>query len=232
MKAYAYLIKAMTNLHVGSGDSGYGAVDKLVQRDPATQYPTIFGQSLKGALREYFEETLGLGKADAQLVIPAFGAPVKRPATVDPSQGELSFLSADLLAIPIPDEDPTDPNAYDLQGSQDQLSAFVQKANAFAAGIKEDNLKKLLGCKSWDNEAFKTAARQVPVLARNYLENGISENLWYEEFVPHQSVFGFLILGSDDTLLKAFHAKINEQIIQVGANATVGYGYCTFNKIP
>ena len=31
----------------------------------------------------------------------------------------------------------------------------------------------------------------LPVMARNHLENGISDNLWYEEVVPYKSIFCF-----------------------------------------
>jgi CRISPR-associated protein Cmr4 len=33
----------------------------------------------------------------------------------------------------------------------------------------------------------------LPVIARNNLENGESKNLWYEQIVPHQSRFVFYI---------------------------------------
>ncbi|MEI6139081.1 MAG: type III-B CRISPR module RAMP protein Cmr4 [Mariniphaga sp.] len=50
-----FKITALTNLHVGSGDQNYGIVDKLVQRDPLTQFPIIHASSLKGALKNYCE---------------------------------------------------------------------------------------------------------------------------------------------------------------------------------
>ena len=35
-------------------------------------------------------------------------------------------------------------------------------------------------------ETFKKI--ELPVLARNKLDNGISKNLWYEQVVPHESL--------------------------------------------
>ena len=68
----------------------------------------------------------------------------------------------------------------------------------------------------------------LPVLARNCLENGISKNLWYEEVVPHKSVFAFPVVAadSDKSLLEYFISKVNGQIIQFGGNASIGYGLC------
>ena len=75
-------------------------------------------------------------------------------------------------------------------------------------------------------EEFRTIA--LPVLARNKLENGKSVNLWYEEVVPHKSLFSFVVLAedADKALLDAFVEKVNGKIIQFGGNASIGYGLC------
>ena len=69
----------------------------------------------------------------------------------------------------------------------------------------------------------------LPVLARNQLDNGISNNLWYEEVVPHEAVFYMAILAgeSDESIeaLDVFGEIIkNNPMVQFGGNATVGYG--------
>ncbi|MCR5324950.1 MAG: type III-B CRISPR module RAMP protein Cmr4 [Lachnospiraceae bacterium] len=76
----------------------------------------------------------------------------------------------------------------------------------------------------------------LPVLARNQLENGISQNLWYEEVVPHEAIFVFGVLsngtGTGDTCLKDFAYTVKENpLIQFGGNATVGYGLTTVSKL-
>lgn len=53
-KTDIYAIRCITNLHAGSGDATYGVIDKLVQRDPITNYPGIYAPSIKGAIREHF----------------------------------------------------------------------------------------------------------------------------------------------------------------------------------
>ena len=53
-----YLIDCRSNMHVGSGDSNYGVIDKQIQRDVTDKLPCIYASSLKGAFREFFEEKL------------------------------------------------------------------------------------------------------------------------------------------------------------------------------
>jgi len=54
-KTSAYLLRALSNMHVGSGDNNYGIVDKQVQRDVIDPFPTIHSSGLKGAFRELLE---------------------------------------------------------------------------------------------------------------------------------------------------------------------------------
>lgn len=71
-------------------------------------------------------------------------------------------------------------------------------------------------------------AIHLPVLARNQLNNGISNNLWYEEVVPHGAVFAFGVLSENTPTgiktLAAFHDAVTNQLIQFGGNASVGCG--------
>ncbi|WP_346698370.1 type III-B CRISPR module RAMP protein Cmr4 [Thomasclavelia spiroformis] len=63
----------------------------------------------------------------------------------------------------------------------------------------------------------------LPVVARNVLENKISKNLWYEEFVPYNSYFYTFVSGNDD-LLELFDLQVKNKIVQFGANQSIGYG--------
>lgn len=56
------------------------------------------------------------------------------------------------------------------------------------------------------------------------LENGELRNLWYEQVIPAETVFYAIIREEGDELKNA----LNGQIVQIGANATIGYGYCEF----
>ena len=81
-------------------------------------------------------------------------------------------------------------------------------------------------------------------------------NLWYEQVLPHKSVFGtFLVYPpsvevtikdsskSDPVnknvetktvsidMAEAINTTFDDKIVQIGANATIGYGYCSFIKV-
>lgn len=75
----------------------------------------------------------------------------------------------------------------------------------------------------------------LPIIARNKLEKGESKNLWYEQVVPRETVFYTFILEKGEVSLKEQLLKGNEsQVadrIQIGANATIGYGYCNFKLV-
>lgn len=67
----------------------------------------------------------------------------------------------------------------------------------------------------------------LPVMARNCLENGESKNLWYEEIVPHKSVFYQMIITPD----AAMDLPLEAEPIQFGGNATIGCGYIRIEKL-
>lgn len=69
---------------------------------------------------------------------------------------------------------------------------------------------------------------RLPVVARNNIDSntGISQNLWYEEIVPHESIFYFFITSENKELLDELKNSLDGQVVQFGANATIGYGLC------
>ena len=83
------------------------------------------------------------------------------------------------------------------------------------------------------NEDFseKVNDNNLPVIARNHLDNGESKNLWYEQVVPHGSVFYFVVLYNNDKHFDDFDKMFENKIIQIGANATIGYGFTKISKI-
>ena len=218
MKTQVYQIRAITNLHAGSGDADYGIVDKLVQRDPTTGYPTIHMSGIKGALREYFEENEIAG------VTEMFGSEPKEQNKVQ--QGKLRFISAELLAFPRPSEQNGGQSAYDLCYVLQLLGEWLDKVKLFDTSPKIDDAT----WKDIDLDTFKVLTEELPVIARNQLDNGESKNLWYEEFVPRETIFGIVIQG-ENKLLDSFNDTVNGKVIQIGGNATVGYGYCLFTSI-
>lgn len=73
----------------------------------------------------------------------------------------------------------------------------------------------------------------LPVIARNHLENGQSTNLWYEQILPRQTRFGFAVLKPENHTQAASFDLIltDEGMVQIGANASVGYGFCKIDSV-
>lgn len=83
----------------------------------------------------------------------------------------------------------------------------------------------------------------LPVIARNQLENGISQNLFYEEVLPRQSLLYTFISFPNERLVdaddQAAFAKAHKHLlealakdrVQIGANASIGYGLCAMQQL-
>lgn len=97
-----YMIETLTNMHVGSGDTHFGIVDNLIQRNPVTNVPVIHSSGLKGSLREYFVEP----KLSKDEIRDLFGADVEEGINEKSDQftntpGHLIFFEANMLTLPL-----------------------------------------------------------------------------------------------------------------------------------
>lgn len=70
----------------------------------------------------------------------------------------------------------------------------------------------------------------LPVISRNNLEDRQSKNLWYEQVLPKYSRLIFALTG-EDKQFDDFCAEMNDSLVQIGANATIGYGLCKLSYI-
>ncbi|MBN2535483.1 MAG: type III-B CRISPR module RAMP protein Cmr4 [Spirochaetales bacterium] len=84
------------------------------------------------------------------------------------------------------------------------------------------------GLALFHDDDFKELCKNLPVIARNNLENGESKNLWYEEIVPHHSLFYTIILKQEGQDI--FDYDFHNNLVQIGAGATIGYGYTKFER--
>lgn len=240
MSAGIIILKCLTNMHVGNGDVNYNIIDNEVERDPVNNYPTINSSGVKGALRQFFVNNC-LGNID-----DIFGS--DRPG--NNTQGKVSFLSADMVSIPFR---ATEGEAayYQLttmsavQNLKEKYELFLKKSlrckeSNVSSGCSAENIKlsKTLKIDEIADDIYIVAEADfrslcLPVIARNYLENGISKNLWYEEVVPHGSVFAFAVLTdtANDDKLQLFERAVDGKIIQFGGNASIGYGLCKVTVI-
>jgi len=78
-----------------------------------------------------------------------------------------------------------------------------------------------------------TSDSYLPVIARNHLENGISQNLWYEQILPRQSRFYFIVLvpNSATSHFNTFNSEIEKPLVQIGGNASIGYGFSKISSL-
>lgn len=264
----AYVLRAITHMHPGSGDIEYGIIDKTVQRDPVTHYPTIHSSSLKGAIREHFKDR---SMAEEEIT-KVFGSEVSAKTSDKMQAGSYRFFGADLLSLPVrassvPYVQVTCPSI--VKATQQRLNTFgfqqFDDALKWLAGLpipadkalllqeqtglrleelatenlSPDNMDQahLEQCTALfgaplalvSNDQMKEWANNLPVLARNQLENGISGNLWYEQIVPRET--RFLSLVSVPTKAGTPALNLKQEPIQVGANASIGYGLTEFTLI-
>ncbi len=246
MNLNVYKLECITNLHVGSGDFNYGVIDNEVERDCLSENPVIHASGIKGALRDAAEKNkldkIALvfgGKStdkedmqsgaykffDAQLLL--------RPLRVSASN-EFSFIRVTTPEIintfieTVSDfgfnpgvkkinEDfgkneflSNKPGIY-IEGDEDKNKAGKMKDESY------ETLKALFGEGNYALvESFKNY--KLPVVARNKL--GKNNHLWYEEYVPHHSVFYTMVMSE-----YAIEGSYIPELVQFGGNASIGYGY-------
>lgn len=261
-----YQIRAISNLHVGSGEGDFSIVDKQVQRDPVTGLPTIHASGIKGALREAMVQHAKSDETWNNPIIEVFGSdPKKREKKI--RQGLNHFFDGKLLVLPIRSSHDffyraTCPLVLnELIGMLEQFAPehpLIEPLKNLANIVVEPSKPKYFGndtkeitLEDWKatfhnldtsaiqsltgdrlallhNDDFLGLAKELPIIARNYLNDGISDNLWYEEVVPRESLFYTMISRhSDNDKLNEF-LSLKKHVVQLGANATVGYGLCNF----
>lgn len=233
-KNNVWFIIAKTNLHVGNENtSSYGLIDLAVQRNATTNLPCINSSSLKGALNEYATRVANLGSND---LIRIFGSDKFKKEDgnrrYDKTQkGKYTFFDANILFLP----KQSDTRLYELVTCDAVLNRFFNHVKLLTGvDVSEVDLKERFSYTKVSDKDFIDLCSDdnLPIIARNVLENGESKNLWYEQVVPAEAVFYTLI---DDTLDKesTLAKKISEEnaIVQIGANATIGYGYCKFTNL-
>lgn len=229
-KATIWLITAKSNLHVGNENtSSYGLIDKAIQRDATSNLPCINASSLKGALNEFCSVKAQLSPADR---IEIFG--VDKMDKKSPTQkGSHIFFDANILFLPKQSEN----NLFKLVTTNSILNNFIEKIKLFDKNYSAtpDTLfnefkSQYREIERIDDKDFKDLCRdeELPIIARNCLENGVSTNLWYEQVLPAETVFYTMTLTDREKNLLS--EKIDNQIVQIGANATIGYGYCLFTQ--
>lgn len=231
-KNNVWFITTKTNLHVGNENtSSYGLIDLAVQRNVTTNLPCINSSSLKGALNEYAAKEAKLESKD---LVRIFGSDkVKengKSRNSNTQKGQYTFFDANILFLP----KQSDTKLYELVTCEAVLDRFIKQVKLLTGEtLDKEAVKSKFGCTNEvSNEKFNELCSDdnLPIIARNVLENGESKNLWYEQVVPAETVFYAIIDDKGDRTL-ANKIADDKAIVQIGANATIGYGYCRFNNL-
>lgn len=245
MKAIIYKITCMTNLHVGNGESNFDIIDNAVEKDPVTGLPTIHSSGVKGAFRQFFKEK----NIEEAVTMKIFGSEQKQSQGTGSMPGKVKFYQADLLARPARASQGCKTNY--MVTSDEAISIFKQKAEIFGVksiseedntehgdiGVEDLEISKVKNIPLIDDctvivDDIALRDLPLPVLARNQLEDGISKNLWYEQVVPHKSIFTFAVSSDDENALNSFANVLNDNpYIQFGGNVSIGYGLCKVERI-
>lgn len=279
-----YRLRPFTNLHVGSGETNFGVVDNLIQRDATTGLPCVHSSGLKGAIKQLCDQ-YNLDDTSLQAIFGS-DADVNKPQDKRKNPGskaqqaESFFFSAQLLALPVrsekvpyvlatcpkvlqqflqtladfnlPFEDKTSVENFinELKNEKGQAYCLNSKlANSTLAasgininaipnpqnyqavktlfGITDDNL-----CLLSDNDFQELCDDlNLPVIARNALDDGESKNLWYEQVLPRESLLYFPALWTNLAHQSAVEDIILNNPVQIGGNASVGYGFTRITSL-
>lgn len=222
-----WFITPKTNLHVGNENtSSYGLIDLGIQKNVTTQLPCINSSSLKGALNEFATNSANISPEERLRI---FGCD-KSGQIKDTTKGTYTFFDANILFIP----KQSDTNLFQLVTSDEVLSAFFNQVKLLTgATITEQSLEAMgFVYSKVSYQEFKELCSDdnLPIIARNVLDNGESKNLWYEQVLPAESVLFTFIDDKDDEILRNKLSDDNT-IVQIGASATIGYGYCKFKHL-
>lgn len=252
-KANLFIVECLTNLHVGTGDVNFNIVDQEVVKD-ISGYPIIHASGVKGAFRDAYkgensERDKIFGKSgENNTNIPGaykfFDAKfLSRPLRVG-----LNAQCAYILTTTIPAINEyiealnafgihTDLKKIEIEFPNDveflvcgdicniEGSTAIASVEDFLDSSQIDNLKQLIG----NNFAIVCDINEydLPIIARNKLDElGKSDNLWYEEYVPHHSKFWLIVLSPNGEFVLDIDSPI-----QFGGNASVGFGYARVTKM-
>lgn len=218
MNTRVFLITAKTNLHVGDeGGAEFSIIDKAVQRDPLTRLPCIHSSSLKGALNEFC-----IDKMDADTRIRLFGSDKKKVKT-ETKKGEAIFFDAHLLLLPKQED-----NRPFSRVTAQEVLARMQERVELLGGKVDLSVLPAHGVEAYDKFKEACSDDNLPIIARNVLDDGgISKNIWYEQVLPAETVLFAVIQETGNDLKNA----LDGAIVQIGANASIGYGYCEFKLL-
>lgn len=255
MKTLTFSLFTRTPLHVGCGSS-VGVVDLPVLRERATGFPTVPGSALKGVLRDLFDDTqtqnLLFGEQNGRGKI-LVGEARLAAFPVRSAKGGFAWLTSPLalarLDIDCPAVGEDAVFASDELAFKETSAVVLEEYRLAHAGDLPKNvkeaLKPLCGHKLWqeslENRLAVVSDTMMTHFAQNACEiashNRIDDEtgtvtdgaLFAQENVPSETLFvGKLMADAPDHLTQLTERLTAEgNLLQVGADATTGLGWCT-----
>lgn len=206
MTEYLLYLYAESPVHTGAAGSA-DALDLPVQREAATGYPVIWGQSLKGALRQAArDEGRDRGWPEPR-VTEVFGSPIQDPGEEGGTPGTLAVGDAQLVAMPVP----TLRHTFAWLTSQIALGRLARKYKTLdLAAHAVPSVRSDAGiCAS---QAWSEADQEVLGPCLVGFERPFSQQLaaWAERIAADA-------LG-DDSVFKPFADKLRADLVLVGAD--------------
>ena len=254
MKSIIYILEPITNLHVGNGDINYNIIDNEVEKDPLTNYPMINSSGIKGAFRQFIQDNSKINKQDEIDIfgsepIEQNKDEKKKPGKLKFYSGECLGVTMRNEVGKMPYSLVTTKKMlerfiemcevmkikYNLDVDKLDENKSYKAANGNITveeikiddNLKDDEIKKLfkqIALDTANNLVIMSHDKIKDISLPVVLDNGISENIWYEEYVPHHSLFFVCVSCEEDEVLKIFNEAVNNKIVQFGGNASIGYG--------
>lgn len=247
---------AETPIHPGTG-RGMGVVDLPVAREAATDYPVLVGSSLKGALRDKTDDNTAnerfgepdkagdLLVSDARLLLlpvrsltgayrwatcphlveryvrdcARAGRRMTSPARLEVKEGEVLTSGSGNLFL--------EERHFRISG--EPASELIDAITPLL--LHQDTRVRLSRqIAVLNDDDFTWFVRYgLSIQARNSLQDETkkSNNLWYEETLPSDTVLYALITGRSDTALDTLDTLFpdGDPYLQAGGNETVGQGW-------
>lgn len=213
MRQYLLYLYAESPVHAGAADS-IDVLDLPIQREAATEYPVIWGQSLKGALRE-----AARGQWDDALVKQIFGRDVDSAEDERGGAGQLAVGDAQLVAMPVP----TLQRTFAWVTSDIALARLRRKYSQIGRdtpSVPQLSPERAVSAdEAWIDKTGTVLGPLAVQVSRNSLVSDWADRIAIDVFGEHDTIFpaklrtDLLVVGS--TVAKTLFRECTEQTVRV-----------------
>lgn len=219
-KATPLFMVCETALHAGSG-SDLGVVDLPIQRERHTSFPKIESSSLKGSLREAFENVLSENDDDRKKIHLAFGYDDEKKndnvkayfAECKQFQGAIGFTDARLLLFPVKSMR----GVYAWITSPKVLEQFRRDLSLNIVTVPAGKLKSILQSNVPEIKSGESLVSSSDLIVNTQEENATKKKIVLEEYSFKASV--------DTTYCKALAETLAEWLFKTPSEGNDTYAF-------